>query len=64
MLVRICVDADKTTFGVTDNDFSSNLLSNWSVQDHCSLFGKTTRNYQRLKAYQQKFKDGFKSCVG
>jgi hypothetical protein len=29
-------DADKTTFGVTNNDFSSNLM-HWSVQDHCSF---------------------------
>jgi hypothetical protein len=63
MLVRIyCLDADKTTFGVTDNDFSSNLLSNWSVQDHCSLLGEDNPELSELD--QQKFKDGFKVCVG
>jgi hypothetical protein len=56
-------DADKTTFGVTDNDFSSNLLSNWSVQGSLQFYlgGRLPGTLSELdKAYQQKFKDGFK----
>jgi hypothetical protein len=56
-------NADKTTFGVTDNDFSSNLLSNWSVQGSLQFYlgGRQPGTLSELdKAYQQKFKDGFR----
>jgi hypothetical protein len=40
-------DEDKTTFGVTDNDFSSNLLSNGQYRDHWTVLGERQRNFIR-----------------
>lgn len=54
---------DKTSFGVTDADFSSNLLYNWSVQGALQFYlgGRSPGTLSALdKAYMNKFRGGFK----
>ena len=54
---------DKTDMGVTDAAFSSQLLSNWSVQGALQFYlgGRKPGTLSELdKAYLQKFKGGFK----
>ena len=60
---NLLTDADKTAFGVTDADFSSDLLDNWSVQGSLQFYlgGRKPGTLSELdKAYLQKFRRGFK----
>ncbi|WP_418262108.1 hypothetical protein [Flavobacterium faecale] len=59
----LLTDADKTNFGVTNADFSSGLLSNWSVQGALQFYlgGRKPGTLSELdRAYLQKFRGGFK----
>lgn len=54
---------DKMDFGITDADFESDRLSNWSVQGSLQFYlgGRKPEVLSDLdKAYLQKFKGGFK----
>ena len=54
---------DKTNFGVTDADFNSERLSNWSAQGSLQFYlgGRKPGTLSDLdKAYLQNFKGGFK----
>ncbi|PIE49626.1 MAG: hypothetical protein CSA39_01650 [Flavobacteriales bacterium] len=56
-------DDDKTDFGVTNADFESERLSNWSVQASLQFYlgGRTPGTLSALdRAYLQQFKGGFK----
>ncbi|UQD55039.1 hypothetical protein [Flavobacterium sp. K5-23] len=60
---NLLTDGDKTTFGVTNADFQSSLLSNWSVQGSLQFYlgGRRPGTLSELdRAYLQKFKGGFK----
>ncbi len=60
---NLLVDADKTAFGVTDDDFSNERLSNWSVLGSLQFYlgGRRPGVLTDLdEAYLNKFKGGFR----
>ena len=61
--VSLLSEDDKIDFGVTDADFDSERLSNWSLQGSLQFYlgGRKPGTLSDLdKAYLQKFKGGFK----
>lgn len=61
--VNLLTDANKTDYGVTDANFGTERLSNWSVQGSLQFYlgGRKPGELSELdKAYLQKFKGGFK----
>ena len=60
---NLLTEDDMVNFGVTDADFSSNRLSNWSVQGSLQFYlgGRSPGTLTELdQAYLNKFKGGFK----
>ncbi len=60
---NLLTEDDKIAFGVTDADFKSNLLYNWSVQASLQIYlsGRKQGTLSALdKAYLNKFRGGFK----
>lgn len=60
---NLLTDANKTTFGVQNSDFKSQLLYNWSAQASLQFYlgGRKPGTLSALdKAYLNKFKGGFR----
>ncbi len=60
---QLLTSADKTAFGVTDADFSSNRLSNWAIQGALQFYlgGRTPETLSELdQAYLNQFRGGLR----